>query len=232
MKVLAVIPARGGSKGLPGKNIKPLQKKPLIGWSIESAKQSKLIHKTIVSSDDNDIIRIAKEFGAETPFVRPDELASDTSSTKDVLKHALNYFNSLGEHYDYLVLLQPTTPFRKVGDIDNMITLAKESNADMVVSVKETTSNPYYVLFEEDDNGCLQKSKPSNFTRRQDCPTVYEYNGSVYVIKVSSLLENDSLSFNKTIKYKMDEFHSVDIDNQFDFDFAEFMLTRKYKAND
>ena len=226
MKVLAVIPARGGSKGLPGKNIKLLNKKPLIGWSIESAKQSKLIDKTIVSSDDNEIINIAKQFGAETPFVRPDNLASDTSTTKDVLIHALTHLSSKGETYDYLVLLQPTTPFRKDGDINNMIKLAKESNADMVVSVKETASNPYYVLFEEDENGCLQKSKPSNYTRRQDCPTVYEYNGSVYVIKVSSLFENNSLSFNKTIKYQMDEFHSVDIDNQFDFDFAEFLLTK------
>ena len=111
-------------------------------------------------------------------------------------------------------------------DIDEMIKLAQRSDADMVVSVKETSSNPYYVLFEEDSKGNLQKSKPANFTRRQDCPTVYEYNGSIYVIKVSSLLSENSLVFPKTIKYQMDDFHSVDIDNQFDFDFAEFLLNR------
>ncbi len=226
MKTLAIIPARGGSKGLPGKNIKKLGDKPLIGWSIESAKKSSLIDKTIVSSDDKEIINIAKQFGANVPFVRPAELASDTASTKDVLIHALKYLAEQDENFDYLVLLQPTTPFRKNGDINKMITQAIKTNADMVVSVKETSSNPYYVLFEENQLGYLQKSKPSNFTRRQDCPTVYEYNGSVYVIKVSSLLENDSLSFNKTIKFEMDDFHSVDIDNQFDFNFASFLLQK------
>jgi len=98
-----------------------------------------------------------------------------------------------------------------------------------VVSVKETSANPYYVLFEEDENGCLKKSKESNFTRRQDCPTVYEYNGSVYVIKVESLLKYNSLAFPQTTKYVMDNYHSVDIDNQFDFDFAEFLLTKNQK---
>lgn len=226
MKVLAVIPARGGSKGLPGKNIKPLNDKPLIAWSIESANASKLINKTIVSTDDSKIIDVAKKFGANIPFVRPEELSSDTATTKDVLIHALNELNNLDETYDYLVLLQPTTPFRKAGDIDKMIQIAQQSNSDMVVSVKETSSNPYYVLFEEDENGFLQKSKPSSFTRRQDCPTVYEYNGSIYVIKVSALMAKDSLSFDKTIKYLMDEFHSVDIDSQFDLDFAEFLLSK------
>lgn len=226
MKVLAVIPARGGSKGLPGKNIKPLNDKPLIAWSIESANASKLINKTIVSTDDSKIIDVAKKFGANIPFVRPEELSSDTATTKDVLIHALNELKNLDETYDYLVLLQPTTPFRKAGDIDKMIQIAQQSNSDMVVSVKETSSNPYYVLFEEDENGFLQKSKPSSFTRRQDCPTVYEYNGSIYVIKVSALMAKDSLSFDKTIKYLMDEFHSVDIDSQFDLDFAEFLLSK------
>lgn len=224
MKVLGIIPARGGSKGLPKKNIKILGDKPLIAWSIEAGLKSKLIHKVIVTTDNNEIIDVSKKYGAEIPFVRPSDLASDTATTKDVLVHAINDFSSKGEIYDYIVLLQPTSPFRDVTDIDNMIEEATNSKADMVVSVKETASNPYYVLFEENDNGFLEKSKKSNFTRRQDCPKVYEYNGSVYVIKVSSLLNNNSLSFEKTLKYEMDELYSVDIDNQFDFDFAEFLL--------
>jgi N-acylneuraminate cytidylyltransferase len=225
MKVLAIIPARGGSKGLPKKNIKILGNKPLIAWSINSAQKSQLINKVIVSTDSDEILNVAKEYGAEVPFKRPKELASDTATTLDVLKHAITFYKQQNQQFDYLVLLQPTSPFRKEGDIDKMIKLAITSDADMVVSVKETSANPYYVLFEEDENGYLQKSKDSEFTRRQDCPTVYEYNGSVYIIKIESLLKYNSLSFPKTIKYVMDDYHSVDIDTQFDFDFAEFLLT-------
>lgn len=224
MKILGVIPARGGSKGLPKKNIKILGNKPLIAWSIEIGLESELINKVIVSSDCDEIIDVSRKYGAEIPFVRPNDLASDTATTKDVLVHAINFFSAKGEIYDYIVLLQPTSPFRKVTDIDKMIEEAICTNIDMVVSVKETTSNPYYVLFEEDEKGYLEKSKKAEFTRRQDCPKVYEYNGSVYVIKVSSLLNNNSLSFEKKVKYEMDALHSVDIDSQFDFDFAEFLL--------
>ncbi len=227
MNVLAIIPARGGSKGLPKKNIKPLGDKPLIAWSIDAAKESKKITKTIVSSDSDEIIKIAKQFGAEIPFKRPDDLASDTASTKDVLIHALNFYKSKNIYFDFLVLLQPTSPFRDSKMIDEMIDEMIEKDVDMVVSVKETSANPYYVLFEENNKGFLTKSKNANFTRRQDCPTVYEYNGSVYVIKIESLLKYNSLSFPKTIKYVMDNYHSVDIDNQFDFDFAEFLLNRR-----
>lgn len=226
MKVLAIIPARGGSKGLPKKNIKQLGDKPLIGWSIEAAKNSKLVDKVIVSSDNEEIISISKKYGAEIPFVRPEELASDTANTKDVLVHAINFLREQNEQYDYIVLLQPTSPFREEGIIDKAINKAVNTGADMVVSVKETSSNPYYVLFEENEMGFLKQSKKSTFTRRQDCPTVYEYNGSIYVINTSSLLENDSLNFSRTVKLVMDDFHSVDIDSQFDFDFAEFLIGR------
>ena len=227
MNILAIIPARGGSKGLRKKNIKTLGNKPLIAWSIESALNSKFISKTIVSSDNDEIITVSKQYGAEIPFKRPTNLATDTATTRDVLIHAIEYYKLKNITFDYIVLLQPTSPFRKKDDIDNAIKIAVENNIDMVVSVKETSSNPYYVLFEENDEGFLEKSKNSNFTRRQDCPIVYEYNGSIYVIKVKSLLNNDSMSFDKTIKFEMSKIHSVDIDNQFDFDFAEFLIKRK-----
>ena len=226
MNILAIIPARGGSKGLPRKNIKLLNNKPLIGWTIESALQSNLINKTIVNSDDNEIIKVAEQFGAEIPFVRPDDLASDTANSKDVIIHTVNWYLKQNQSFDYIVLLQPTSPFRKEGDIDKMIEIALNTNTDMVVSVKKTDSNPYYVLFEEDSNGYLTPSKEGNFTRRQDCPIVYEFNGSIYVIKTESLLQNNSMKFEKTIKYVMDNYNSVDIDNQFDFDFAEFLLQK------
>lgn len=227
MNILAIIPARGGSKGLRKKNIKTLGNKPLIAWSIESALNSKFISKTIVSSDNDEIITVSKQYGAEIPFKRPTNLATDTATTRDVLIHAIEYYKLKNITFDYIVLLQPTSPFRKKDDIDNAIKIAVENNIDMVVSVKETSSNPYYVLFEENDEGFLEKSKDSNFTRRQDCPIVYEYNGSIYVIKVKSLLNNDSMNFDKTIKFEMSKIHSVDIDNQFDFDFAEFLIKRK-----
>ena len=226
MRVLAIIPARGGSKGLPKKNIKLLGDKPLIAWSINSAKESKLINNIIVNSDSEEIINISKNHGAEIPFVRPKELADDNATTKDVLIHTINYYKTKNEIFDYIVVLQPTSPFRKIGDIDLAIKKAIQTNVDMVVSVKETSSNPYYVLFEENENGYLKKSKDGIFTRRQDCPKVYEYNGSIYVIKVDSLMKYNSLHFNKILKFEMDDLHSIDIDNQLDFDFAEFILPK------
>jgi len=225
--ILAIIPARGGSKGVPRKNIKMLGGKPLIAWSIQSALQSKLINTTIVSSDDSEIISIAEQYGGSIPFVRPSYLATDTATTVDVLLHALDFYKLQDTVFDYIVLLQPTSPFRKISDIDAAIMKAIENKVDMVVSVKETGSNPYYVLFEEDENGFLEKSKKSSFTRRQDCPKVYEYNGSIYVINVSSLLSNNSLSFEKTIKYEMDPMCSIDIDDMLDFKYAEFLLENK-----
>ena len=170
MNILAIIPARGGSKGLPKKNIKILNGKPLIAWSIESALESRYINKVIVSSDNEEIIKVSKKNGAEIPFIRPAILATDTSSTFDVLLHAINFHKTKSILFDYIVILQPTSPFRKKGDIDLAIKKAIETNADMIVSVKETSSNPYYVLFEENENGFLRKSKEGSFTRRQDCP--------------------------------------------------------------
>jgi len=228
MRVLGIIPARGGSKGLSKKNIKILGEKPLIAWSIEAGLKSKLINKVIVTSDNNEIIDVSRKYGAEIPFIRPSDLASDTATTRDVLVHAINDFSFKGENYDYIVLLQPTSPFRKVSDIDAAILKAIENPVDMVVAVKETNSNPYYVLFEDDENGYLRKSKDGDFSRRQDCPKVYEYTGSIYVIKVSSLLENESLAFNRVEKYLTEDIHSIDIDNLLDFQYAEFLLENKH----
>ncbi|MDX1349741.1 MAG: acylneuraminate cytidylyltransferase family protein [Putridiphycobacter sp.] len=228
MTVVALIPARGGSKGLPKKNIKPLNGKPLINYSIESALQSNKVNTVVVSTDSSDIIAVAKAAGAYVPFVRPDHLSSDTATSKDVLVHAISYLAKHGQQYDYVVLLQPTSPFRKKDDIDNAIQLALTTDADMVVSVKETDSNPYYVLFEEDKHGFLVNSKKGNFTRRQDCPKVYELNGSIYVIKISALLANSDLKFEKTVKYVMDRQFSIDIDTQEDFDYAAYILANNY----
>ncbi|MFK8046290.1 MAG: acylneuraminate cytidylyltransferase family protein [Crocinitomicaceae bacterium] len=224
MTVLGLIPARGGSKGLPGKNIRLLNGKPLIAYSIDSALTSQKVSHVVVSTDDKKIADISKKQGAKVPFLRPVNIASDTASSRDVIIHALKHYKQTGIEFDYIVLLQPTSPFRKEGDIDKAIDLAIETSADLVVSAFETDSNPYYVLFEEDENGHLKNSKTGNFTRRQDCPKVYELNGSIYVFKTKALLQSEGLKFEKTLKFLMDRNYSVDIDSIEDFEYAEYLL--------
>lgn len=225
-KILGIIPARGGSKGIPGKNIKKLKGRPLIQWTYDAANSSKFIDKLILSSDNDDIIEESEKIGLEAPFKRPSYLSTDKASTKDVLIHAVNFFRGKKEMYDYIVLLQPTSPFRKTEDIDLAIKLACDNQVDMVVSVKESHSNPYYNLFEECDDGYLNKSKEGEYFRRQDCPVVYEYNGSLYVINVNSLISQNTINFTKKIKYLMkEEYLSIDLDTEFDWKFAEFIVS-------
>jgi CMP-N,N'-diacetyllegionaminic acid synthase len=226
MRVLYLIPARGGSKGIPHKNIKKLGSKPLIHYSIDIARQLAEDGDICVSTDDEEIMRVVAETGLEIPFVRPSELAADTSGTYEVILHAVLYYESIGKFYDCVVLLQPTSPFRKTYDVKKA--LAKYSNeVDMVVSVVETKSNPYYVLFEEGKDGFLHQSKNGNFTRRQDCPKVYEYNGSIYVMNIESLKQKPLNQFEKIVKYEMESENSLDLDTPLDWEFAEFLLNRR-----
>jgi CMP-N,N'-diacetyllegionaminic acid synthase len=227
-KKLFLIPARGGSKRLPGKNVKKLNGKPLICYSFELARELAPDDDICISTDDREIIRLAEQYGLKVPFIRPSHLATDESATFDVIKHALEFYENKKIHYDGVILLQPTSPFRKVENIKEVINLLEQDiNIEMVVSVKETTSNPYFVLFEEDNNGYLKKSKPSNFTRSQDCPKVYEFNGAIYAINVSAMNKYHSFTeFIKIKKYLMDELHSVDIDSHLDWTFCEFLLEK------
>jgi CMP-N,N'-diacetyllegionaminic acid synthase len=169
LKPLVIIPARGGSKGLPGKNIKELQGKPLIHYTIEAARNLFDDDKIIVTTDDLAIKKCVEETGLKVPFLRPAELSTDIATTLDVILHAIR-FSELNLYFpDTLVLLQPTSPLRNAQHIKEALVLYKDS-IDMVVSVKETDSNPYYVLFEENERGYLVKSKNGKYTRRQDCP--------------------------------------------------------------
>jgi CMP-N,N'-diacetyllegionaminic acid synthase len=230
LKPLVVIPARGGSKGLPGKNIKKLMGKPLIHYTIEAARTLFSDEQIIVSTDDLDIKSCAEETGLNVPFIRPAKLATDTASTIDVLLHALKVSEDNQYVPDTLILLQPTSPLRDSTHIRKALKLFNEE-VDMIVSVKETKSNPYYILFEEDENGYLQKSKKGNFTRRQDCPKVWEYNGAIYIINVQSFKKQGNLSFDKVLKFEMDEKSSVDIDTETDFAIAEKFIKEKKGAN-
>jgi len=226
-KILFVIPARGGSKGIPKKNIKLLDGKPLIVYALEVARKFTSDENICISTDDEEIISVVESYGYDVPFRRPPILASDTAGTYEVLIQAIEFYETKGLSFDTLVLLQPTSPFRNYRHIQEALELYSTS-LDMVVSVKESHANPYLTIVEEDEEGLLQKSKPSNFTRRQDAPKVYEYNGAVYVINVQSLKNSPINQFTKVKKYVMDELHSIDLDTPMDWAYCEFLIQNKY----
>lgn len=223
MKPLVVIPARGGSKGVPRKNIKELGGKPLIYYTIEAARQLFDDKQIIVSTDDEEIKDFVERAGLKVPFLRPKELATDEASSQAVLEHALKYSEEIGYYPDVVILLQPTSPFRTAKHIKEAMELYT-NDLDMVVSVKETKSNPYYVLFEEDKNGFLRKSKGGDYLRRQDIPKVWEYNGAIYIINKESLRIKGINKFLKIKKYAMPEINSIDIDYKLDWILAESII--------
>lgn len=227
MKPLIVIPARGGSKGLPGKNIKKLNGKPLIHYTIESARKIFRDDQIYVSTDDVEIKKVAERTGLKIPELRPDHLATDHASSQDVLLHCLDRSNAQGYNPDTIILLQVTSPFRNEHHIQGALDIY-DTECDMVVSVKNSEANPYYILMEEDEFGWLKKSKSGEFERRQDCPDVYEINGAIYVIRVESLYQQSMSNFKKVKKYLMKKEHSIDIDNQLDWDIAEMILEKGY----
>lgn len=224
---LVIIPARGGSKGIPEKNIKLLAGKPLINYTIEAARSCFSDDRILVSTDSLHIKEVVEASGLKVPFIRPLELAGDQVGMYEVLLHALNFSIHNGSVPDILVLLQPTSPLRTATHIKEALQIY-DPNYDMVVSVRETPSNPYYVLFEEDENGYLKKSKKGNFNTRQECPKVWEYNGAIYIINVASLIEQPMTNFNRIKKYVMDPVSSVDIDSSLDWEWCEFLLNRKF----
>lgn len=188
MRILGIIPARGGSKGVPGKNSKLLGEKPLLAYSAEAALQAQFLTKTILSSDDETIQAIATTYGVEVPFVRPAALATDTTSSIDVVKHAVEYLESKGEYFDAVCLLQPTSPFRKKGFVDQAIQKFIADEADALVTVLPVPHefNPHWV-FEPDEKGLLRiaTGEKEIITRRQELPKAFFRDGSLYITKVS-----------------------------------------------
>lgn len=227
MRILVIIPARGGSKGIPHKNIKPLAGKPLIYYTIDVARQIVADEDICVSTDDSEIIQCVEDYGLKVPFVRPEELATDTAGTYEVLLHALCFYEQQGKQYDVVLLLQNTSPFRTANQVKEALTLY-QSDIDMVVSVKECSANPYYCVFEENQDGYLKICKgDGNITRRQDAPKVYEYNGAIYVINPQSLKQMPLNRFSRRIKYVMDEQSSLDLDTMNDWKMAELIVSQK-----
>lgn len=224
MKTLYVIPARGGSKGIPGKNIKPLAGKPLISYTIDVARELAPDCDICVTTDDADIISTVEAMDLKVPFVRPAELATDHSGTYEVLIHALDFYESQGIHYDTLVLLQPTSPLRTADDVRSCLQLYTPE-IDMVVSVMQAATNPYYNAFETDEDGFLHISKgDGKYTRRQDAPKVWEYNGAVYVINTASLRKMRLGEFTRRRMYEMSRERSIDLDTPTDWLIAETLI--------
>lgn len=229
--ILCVIPARGGSKGVPGKNIKPIAGKPLIAYTIEQAQKSKYIDRVIISTEDKQIADVAKEFNAEVPFIRPEELAADNSSMMDVLAHAIKWMEEEAKFkFDILVLLHVTTPLRTTEDIDNCIKLLVEEGADNVFSVTESYRNPYFNMVEVSKDQKVTLVKEGNFVTRQSAPDVFDMNASIYVWWKDIFKTEKGLFLKKTRIYPMPRERSVDIDEPLDFRIAEMLLRDKQKS--
>lgn len=228
MKVLYLIPARGGSKGIPHKNIKLLNGKPLIQYSIEVARQLAEDDDICLSTDDVEIKNVAEKLGLKVPFLRPDYLASDTATTSDVIVHALEFYEKQDVHYDVVILLQPTSPLRTVQNVKDCIALYSDEY-DMVTTVKESCVSA--VLCCENTDGYLEKVIGKSNVRRQDAERLYEYNGAVYVINAQAVKEKGLGGFTKIQKCVMDEEHSVDIDTLLDWRFCEMLLKLREENN-
>ena len=224
MKVLYLIPARGGSKGIPHKNIKLLNGKPLIQYSIDIARELADDADICLSTDDEEIKKVAEKLGLKVPFLRPDYLASDTAGTSDVIVHALDFYLQQGIQYDVVVLLQPTSPLRTVQNVKDCLALYT-TDFDMVTTVKESSVSA--VLCKENAQGYLEQVIGGNNVRRQDAEKLYEYNGAVYVINAKAVKEKGLSGFSKIKKCVMNEENSVDIDTMLDWLLIETILKNK-----
>lgn len=227
MTPLIIIPARGGSKGIPKKNIVELAGRPLIDYTIQAALKVAPIDHIILSTDSEEIVTVAERCGLPVAYRRPAALATDTAGSREVILDAMDWADNQGIGYDAIVLLQPTSPLRVAEDILGSMSMFTP-DIDMVVSVAEARCNPYYNCFETDETGYLKISKgDGQYTRRQDVPPVYEYNGAVYVINPQSIRKMTLGSFPRRVPYVMPAERSVDIDAPVDLLVAEHLLGKQ-----
>ena len=227
-KMIAIVPARGGSKGLPGKNIKPLNGLPMIGYAIREAQKSNYISDIIVSTDSPDIAIVAKELGASVPFLRPDKLAGDTSSAIDVYIYTIDRLNNeYGYSIESFIVLQPTSPLRTVKDIDGALGTFFDLQAESVISVTEASHPPVWAK-KIDENGVLKDYFPeyASNQNRQEINTAYMPNGAVFVFDYYKLKSEYGYYFEKTYPFIMPADRSVDVDTHLDFEFAEFLIKK------
>ncbi len=227
--ILGLIPARGGSKGLPGKNIKPLLGKPLIAWTIEQALASKYIDKVVVSTEDEEIAEVSKKYGAKVPYMRPKELAADDSPTSDVILHALNWFQKKEENYDYVVLLESTSPLRETNDIDECVKLLIDNEAaKSIVSVSKLESaHPEFNVIIDEKSSFIKKidgSTDFRVLKRQDLSNVYFFDGTIYISEVKAFFEKQTFYHNRTLAYIVPRWKSIEVDEIFDLICVEAII--------
>jgi CMP-N-acetylneuraminic acid synthetase len=234
MTTICVIGARGGSKGVAGKNIRPLLGKPLIAWSIEQALQCPEIDRVVISTDSPAIAEAALQYGADVPFMRPAELANDSAGKWEVWQHALQACEAhYGEAIDLFVDLDCTSPLRDVNDISKAIAQYRASDVDAVFTVCEARKNPYFNMLEVVDGYqriCKQLPKP--IVRRQDAPKVYEHVASIYVLSPDYLRRGTGLLSGRTQGYDIGANKSLDIDSEFDFELIEYLMKRRLGRGD
>ncbi len=226
--VLSVIPARGGSKGLPKKNILPLAGKPLIGWSIEAAKKSKYIDKLIVSTDDVEIANVAKSYDCEVPFLRPNDFALDDSPSSEVIIHSIDFFEKMGLIFDYIVLLEPTSPLRETSDIDKAIEIL-HSNIDLADSIvgvsKVEATHPAFDL-RINDKGLIEPYLGGSFSlfRRQEIESLYYFEGSLYISDTQVYLKEKNFYHDRTMPFILPRWKAIEIDEYIDMIVAEAII--------
>ena len=225
MRILATICARGGSKGIKNKNIRPLQGKPLIAYTIEYLKKWGKAERIVCTTDSEEIAAIAKKYGAEIPCMRPPELATDTAAKLPVLQHIVKICEQQNNTtYDIIVDLDPTAPLRKLLFLQEAFQKFVDSKANNLYSVTKAHKNPYFNMVELDEKGFAHLCKKSDTVRRQDAKMVYELNASIYIYNRDFLLSAHSIHSDKTIIYEMPDIASVDIDRELDFLFIEYLL--------
>ncbi len=227
MQIVAIITARGGSKSVPQKNIAIVGGKPLLSWTIEAALRSKKLSRVILSTDDSEIAAVGKKWGAEVPFMRPEELAGDLSPTIPVLWHALDWLESNeGTVPSHVLLLQPTSPLRTSEDIDNAVALLQERDADGVVSVCESKSHPFLAKNLGPDGRLLEFNKqPEGYLARQTLPPSYHLNGSIYLVRREVIRNKGTFFTDRTYGFVMPQERSLDIDTHWDLFLADLILT-------
>ena len=227
MSIVAFIFARGGSKGLPGKNIKFFSGKPLIAWSIEQAKQVQSIDRVIVYTDSDEIAKIAKDYGAEVPFLRPKNISEDHSPEWMAWRHALSFLlETEGKMPDIMLSIPTTSPLRRVIDVEECLKLYKNGGADVVITTTDSHRSPYFNMVKEDENGNINliiKPKEKLY-RRQDAPVVYDMATVAYVMDPQFIMRNESIFDGRIKAVKVPLENSIDIDTMFDFKMAEFFL--------
>lgn len=228
-RILAIIPARGGSKGLPGKNIKILCGKPLIAWSIEHAKKSRYVDEVFVSTDSQEIASVAEEYGVAVPELRPDYLARDSAPSSEFIIYTLEKMRKEGKNFDCFILLEPTSPLRDVEDVDKSIEMLIDNPAsESVVGVAMSgTIHPAFMVLVGEDGYLKPLEEGKHDVRRQDLPNVFFFEGSVYVSRIDAYLQKKTFYHDKTLPYVVPEWKSHEVDNLVDFKIIETIMKMK-----